>query len=85
MENVHGIAVSGGSFPAEIWRLFTEPALAGKEAKPFPEPAVWPEWKPFTRGKYALAYNPTAPTTTDTETEPRPQPNSAPSPKGFQR
>jgi penicillin-binding protein 1A len=27
MENVHGISVSGGSFPAEIWRLFMEPAL----------------------------------------------------------
>jgi penicillin-binding protein 1A len=88
MENVHGIAVSGGSFPAEIWRLFMEPALAGKEAKPFPEPAVWPEWKPFTRGKYALAYDPTASTTTDTETETSParsQPEPATTPKGFQR
>lgn len=86
MENVHGIAVSGGSFPAEIWRLFMEPALSGKEAKSFPEPAVWPEWKPFTRGKYALAYDPTASTTTDTETEaPRSQPEPATSPKGFQR
>ena len=88
MENVHGIAVSGGSFPAEIWRLFMEPALAGKEAKPFPEPAVWPEWKPFTRGEYALAYDPTATTTTDTETDAEPrrsQPEPATSPKGFQR
>jgi penicillin-binding protein 1A len=28
MENVHGIAVTGGSFPAEIWRLFMQPALS---------------------------------------------------------
>ena len=73
MENVHGIAVSGGSFPAEIWRLFMEPALEGRDATSFPEPAVWPTWKPFTRGKYALAYDPyakqdTESTSTDTTT-----------------
>jgi penicillin-binding protein 1A len=75
MENVHGIAVTGGSFPAEIWRRFMEGALEGAEPAAFPEPARWPEWKPFTRGEYALAYDPTA-TTTETETdetvEPRP-------------
>ena len=68
MENVHGIAVTGGSFPAEIWRLFMEPALEGTEPTPFPEPAVWPEWKPFTRGQYALAYDPNATETDSTET-----------------
>jgi penicillin-binding protein 1A len=70
MENVHGIAVSGGSFPAEIWRLFMEPALEDREATQFPEPAVWPEWKPFARGEYALNYDPSE-TTETTETEPR--------------
>jgi len=69
MENVHGIAVSGGSFPAEIWRLFMEPALDGTEPRPFAEPAVWPEWKPFTRGEYALAYDPNASESESTETE----------------
>ena len=68
MESVHGIAVSGGSFPAEIWRLFMEPALEGTDVESFPEPKVWPEWKPFTRGQYALAYDPNANATTDTET-----------------
>jgi penicillin-binding protein 1A len=69
MESVHGIAVSGGSFPAEIWRLFMEPALEGTEPRSFPEPRVWPEWKPFTRGEYALAYDPSyTPETTETET-----------------
>jgi penicillin-binding protein 1A len=58
MENVHGIAVSGGSFPAEIWRLFMEGALEGTEPTSFPEPTYWPEWKPFTRGEYALDYDP---------------------------
>ena len=87
MENVHGIAVSGGSFPAEIWRLFMEPALEGTEAVPFPEPAFWPEWKPFTRGQYALSYDPSyvAPESTETETTPAAQaPPTAP-PAGFGR
>ena len=58
MENVHGIAVSGGSFPAEIWRLFMEPALESVEPTPFPEPSLWPQWQPFERGRYALTYDP---------------------------
>jgi penicillin-binding protein 1A len=58
MENVHGIAVSGGSFPAEIWRLFMEPALENVEPTPFAEPSYWPQWQPFERGRYALTYDP---------------------------
>jgi penicillin-binding protein 1A len=58
MTSVHGIAVSGGSFPAEIWRQFMEPALENVEPSEFAEPARWPEWKPFTRGRYALTYDP---------------------------
>jgi penicillin-binding protein 1A len=58
MESVHGIAVSGGSFPAEIWRLFMEPALENVEPTPFAEPSFWPEWQPFERGRYALTYDP---------------------------
>ena len=78
MESVHGIAVTGGSFPAEIWRLFMEPALESTEAAPFTEPSVWPQWKPFTRGEYALSYDPTATTeSTTTETTP-PEPASEP-------
>ena len=70
MESVHGIAVTGGSFPAEIWRLFMEPALENTEPVAFPEPKLWPEWKPFTRGEYALAYDPTASSdSTETDSE----------------
>jgi penicillin-binding protein 1A len=70
LDSVHGIAVTGGSFPAEMWRLFMEEALDGKEPSAFPEPRVWPEWTEFTRGEYALSYDPYAtPVTTDTETE----------------
>ncbi len=80
MESVHGIAVTGGSFPAEIWRLFMEPALEGTEPESFPEPAVWPEWRPFTRGQYALTYDPSASTSTDSETEKSPTPAKPPPP-----
>jgi penicillin-binding protein 1A len=68
MENVHGIAVAGGTFPAEIWREFMEPALEGVPDAEFPEPDNWPTWKPFTRGDYALSYDPYyRPETTETD------------------
>jgi hypothetical protein len=59
-----------------------EPALEGTEPEAFPEPAVWPEWKPFTRGKYALTYDPNYSATTDTETqtETTPLPETTPGP-----
>jgi len=71
MSNVHGISVGGGSFTAEIWRLFMEPSLDAIEPSAFPEPSVWPTWEPFTRGEYALTYDPSytpaAPETEETE------------------
>jgi len=75
MQNVHGIAVTGGSFPAEIWRQFMEPALAGVAPADFPTPAHWPIWKPHTRGPWALSYDPnstTSTTVTTTTTGPPP-------------
>ena len=50
MENVHGISVAGGTFPAQIWRLFMSSAIGGAEPLSFPEPVDWPEWKEFVRG-----------------------------------
>jgi hypothetical protein len=79
LDSVHGIAVTGGSFPAEMWRLFMEPALDSTEPTAFPEPKVWPEWKPFTRGEYALAYDPNAADSETTETEAE-APSHAPPP-----
>ena len=71
MQNVHGIAVSGGSFPAEIWKLFMEGALAKVPVADFPEPRSWPTWKPFKRGPYALSYDPYAkPATVEIDTTP---------------
>jgi len=72
MQSVHGIAVTGGSFPAEIWRLFMERALGETPSADFPQPSHWPTWKPFHRGPYALSFDPYAATTTATTTTPPP-------------
>jgi penicillin-binding protein 1A len=66
MENVHGIAVSGGSFPAEIWRLYMERTIGLRAARDFPEPKSRPEYKPFQRGPLALSYDPYYVASTDT-------------------
>ncbi len=69
MDSVHGISVSGGSFPAEIWRSFMEPALARRPVRSFPaSPAQPVNWQPFTRGEWALTYDPYAEPETETET-----------------
>jgi penicillin-binding protein 1A len=52
MENVHGIAVAGGTFPAIIWHLFSQRVLRYSPPKDFPEPTSEPEWNPFS-GYYA--------------------------------
>jgi penicillin-binding protein 1A len=36
MTSVHGITVFGGTFPAQIWKAFMGPALAGLPKTPFP-------------------------------------------------
>ncbi len=56
MENVHGIAVAGGSFPAEIWRLFVEKAVRYSPPQDFQLPRTYPTWKYFQRGRYAIQY-----------------------------
>ncbi|HEX9092698.1 MAG TPA: transglycosylase domain-containing protein, partial [Coriobacteriia bacterium] len=58
MDNVHGIAVAGGTFPATIWKLFTENALGSTSARDFPTPSTYPVWKPFQRGPYAITTPP---------------------------
>ena len=58
MTNVHGISVSGGSFPAEIWRRFMDPALAGLPARDFPEPAQPVVFQHVAARAVALSYDP---------------------------
>ena len=56
MTNVHGIRVSGGSFPAQIWRLFMASAIGQLEPLSFPEPSEYPVWSSFERGQYGRSF-----------------------------
>jgi penicillin-binding protein 1A len=56
MENVHGISVAGGTFPATIWNMFMRSAIGRTEPVEFPEPRSEPEWRPFDSGQYANDY-----------------------------
>ena len=52
MENVHGISVAGGTFPATIWNLFVRSSIGHLEPRDFPEPRSEPEWRSFDTGEY---------------------------------
>ena len=52
-EHVHGISVAGGTFPAEIWRRFMQPALQYRPARDFALPKNWPVWGDFDQGTYS--------------------------------
>jgi penicillin-binding protein 1A len=56
MSSVHGIPVTGGSFPAQIWNLFMSSAIGQLEPVDFPEPKDAPEWQDFERGQYARSF-----------------------------
>jgi membrane carboxypeptidase/penicillin-binding protein len=71
MENVHGIAVAGGTFPATIWKLFMETAMDNTPALSWVYPTDPVVWRPFTQGQYGSSLAPTqtySPTTTTTTT-----------------
>jgi membrane peptidoglycan carboxypeptidase len=52
MENVHGISVAGGTFPATIWKLFMEEAIGPTPVRDFPESHSEPIWHQFSPGSY---------------------------------
>jgi penicillin-binding protein 1A len=54
MLHVHGIAVSGPTFPATIWKSFMVAAVGKKQPLEFKEPSVMPTWHSFTRGQYSV-------------------------------
>ncbi len=56
MENVHGIEVAGGTFPATIWNLFMRSSIGDTEAIDFPQPQSDPEWRSFDSG-YSNEYD----------------------------
>jgi penicillin-binding protein 1A len=80
MENVHGISVAGGTFPATIWKLFMETAMEKSPALSWAYPSQPVVWRPFTQGQYGSSLRPTTtytPTTTK-ETTTRQQTTTAP-------
>ena len=51
MLSVHGIAVSGPTFPAQIWHLFMDTAIGNRPDVPFPPAQTEPVWTSW-RGQY---------------------------------
>jgi membrane peptidoglycan carboxypeptidase len=71
---VHGIEVTGGSFPAQIWDAYMELATASMEIVPFATPVDFPD-------EVINSPPPVTPTPTPTEEEtPTPKPTKEPSP-----
>ncbi|MGN6429536.1 MAG: transglycosylase domain-containing protein [Gaiellaceae bacterium] len=63
MLSVHGIAVSGPTFPATIWKSYMGKAVGRTQPVDFKQPSVLPTWHSFTRGQYAIGgYSPPPPT-----------------------
>ena len=68
MDDVHGIKVTGGSFPAEMWQKFMYDADRDYPEEDFTKPQVMVQWNPFFQSQYAVA--PTSSTTTTSSTTP---------------
>lgn len=87
MEDVHGRSVTGGSFPAEIWKRFMDAALAGVPPKDFPEAPAALLGRPKDQPRPPTT-DPSSPTTsvtpfttsTTTTTEPIPVTTAPPAP-----
>jgi penicillin-binding protein 1A len=56
MENVHGIQVAGGTFPATVWNLFMRSSIGNTTPVDFRQPQSEPHWRSFDRGQYANDY-----------------------------
>ena len=74
MLNVHGTAVSGPGFPAQIWHLFMDAAIGNRPDTQFPRALTAPQWTSW-QGQYQFsgAYGTTGTTgtTTGATTAPR--------------
>jgi penicillin-binding protein 1A len=67
MTNVHGIRVTGGSFPAIMWHKFMYAADRDYPLAPFATPAVWATYNRFFVSQYGSAPTSTSlPITTTT-------------------
>ena len=66
MDDVHGIRVTGGSFPAQMWHKFMAVAESDFPEEEFTDPEVLVKYDPFFRSTYAVP--PTSSTTSSTTT-----------------
>jgi penicillin-binding protein 1A len=85
MLNVHGIAVSGPTFPAQIWHLFMDTAIGHRPDVPFLPAQTKPQWTSWQgqyqfSGSYGIAgtAGATAATTTARSTRPAHTTTAAP-------
>jgi penicillin-binding protein 1A len=65
MLNVHGIAVSGPTFPAQIWHSYMDTAIGRRPDVPFPPALTEPVWTSW-RGQYEYSGAYGLSSTTDT-------------------
>jgi penicillin-binding protein 1A len=79
MLNVHGIAVSGPTFPAQIWHAYMGTAIGNRPDVPFPPAMTQPVWTSW-RGQYEYsgAYGTTTTSTDTGATTTSPHPRTAP-------
>ncbi|HET6642879.1 MAG TPA: PBP1A family penicillin-binding protein [Gaiellaceae bacterium] len=91
MENVHGISVAGGTFPATIWNLFMRSTIGNTPEVDFPEPRSEPHWRSFSEARYAnesyydstpsYSYSPSpSPSYSPPSRSPAPEPPTPPPP-----
>ena len=76
MDNVHGIRVAGGTFPATIWNLFMSAALAGTPVADWSYPSEPAEWESFD-GQYAYEGPPRGSGQEDSSASPPPAPTES--------
>ena len=82
MTSVHGITVTGGSFPASIWNLFMSRAMKNMRQVNWPQPKHPAVWVPF-QGEFAFVGAPPEPEKTPdekTDDESPPPTTTAPPP-----
>jgi len=78
MKNVHGIRVTGGSFPAIIWQKFMYAADRKYPEQDFEEPQIKIKYDPFFQSTYRVVPTSTTISTTTTTTEPTTVPETIP-------
>jgi penicillin-binding protein 1A len=72
MKSVHGMQVTGGSFPATIWRKYMTAATRGLSSCPFVEPEFEADTDPNDTAVTSTTIEPTTTTTTKPTTTTRP-------------